>query len=310
MPAMPKADAAEALAALCAGLPVEGARRLLAGALRAAGVETPELDARLLAQEVTGLSHAALIAERERPLTVEQAARLRAFARRRLAGEPVSRILGRRAFFGRTFTITPDVLDPRPETELLVEAALRLRPGVEQLHEGPPVACDLGAGSGAIIVSLLAEWPALRGLAVDISAPALAVARRNAATHGVARRLLCVHGNWLDPVRGPVDVLLANPPYIPQADIAALQREVREHDPHLALSGGADGLSAYRAIARRARAVLNPGGWLLMEVGAGQAKAVRDLFLRTGLVVDEAILPSILPDLAGIGRAIAMKRNN
>ncbi len=307
---MPKTDAAEALAALRAGLPVERARRALAGLMRAANPDTPALDARLLVQAATGLSHAAIIAEADRPLTAEQAARLRAFARRRLAGEPVSRILGRREFFGRVFEITPHVLDPRPETELLVEAALRLRPHVERLHATPPVACDLGAGSGAIIVSLLAEWPGLHGLALDISPPALRVARRNAVRHGVARRLLCVRGDWLEPVGGPLNLMLANPPYIPQTDIAALRREVREHDPHLALSGGADGLMAYRAIARRARAVLRPGGWLLTEVGAGQAKAVRELFLRAGLTAEETVLPSILPDLAGIGRVVALKANN
>jgi len=231
-------------------------------------------------------------------------------ARRRLAGEPVSRILGRREFFGRVFAVTPEVLDPRPETELLVEAALRLRPHIEALAGSAPVACDLGSGSGAIIVSLLAEWPVLKGLAVDISAPALRVTRRNAAAHGVAKRLLCVQGSWLEPIGGPIDLLLANPPYISERDIAGLQREVREHDPHLALAGGADGLDAYRAIARRAKDVLRPGGWLLVEVGAGQAQAVRALFTRAGLAADEALLPSILADLAGVERVVALKRYN
>ena len=302
--------AGDDLSALRAGLPLREARAMLTRAFRAGGVDTPDLDARLLVQAATGLSHAALIAHDEAPLTTAQAAQLEEHARRRLAGEPVSRILGRREFFGRMFTITPDVLDPRPETELLVEAALRLRPHIEALHAGLPVACDLGAGSGAIIVSLLAEWPVLRGLAVDISAPALAVTRRNAATHGVRDRLLCVRGDWLAAVGGPVDLLLSNPPYIPQADIAALAPEVRAHDPHVALSGGVDGLNAYRAIAARAMRVLRPGGWLLAEVGAGQARAVRDLFLHAGLVADETLMPSILPDLAGVERIVALKRNN
>ncbi len=298
------------MARLRAGLALREARMLLARAFRNAGMETPALDARLLVQEATGVSHTALIANAEMPLGEEEAARLEEYARRRLAREPVSRILGRREFFGRTFEITPDVLDPRPETELLVEAALLLRPSLESRAENAPVACDLGAGSGAIIVSLLAEWRALKGLAVDISSAALGVTRRNAARHGVDCRLLCVRGSWLDAVGGPVDLLLANPPYIPEADMNGLQREVREHDPRLALAGGVDGLKAYRAIARRARAVLRPGGWLLVEVGAGQAEPVRALLAAAGLLADEGVLPSILPDLAGMERVVALKRNN
>ena len=312
IPRMARTEGEGDLAGLRAGLSLRDARIVLARALRAAGVETPALDARLLVQEATGTSHVHIIACGEDPLGEEEALRLQKFARRRLAGEPVSRILGRREFFGRTFIVTPDVLDPRPETELLVEAALRLRPHVEALQgdSGMPVACDLGSGSGAIIVSLLAEWLGLRGLAVDISMPALVVTRRNAAAHDVANRLLCVHGDWLEAIGGPIDLLLANPPYIPRDDIALLQREVREYDPHLALAGGADGLDAYRAIARRAQAVLRPGGWLLVEVGALMAEAVRTLFLQAGLAADEDVLPSVLPDLSGVERVVALKRNN
>ena len=310
MPLMTRAEGKDELAELRAGITLRAARMVLTRMLRASGVETPALDARLLVQEATDTSHAHLIARGEDPLSAEEAARLEEFARRRLAGEPVSRILGRREFFGRTFAITADVLDPRPETELLVEAALRLRPHIERMQGSElPIACDLGTGSGAIIVSLLAEWPGLRGLAVDVSAPALTVARRNAARHGVSDRLACVRGHWLEAIGGPVDLLLANPPYIPRAAIATLQTEVREHDPHLALDGGDDGLDAYRAIAARAARVLRPGGWLLVEVGAGQAQAVRDLFLRAGLTADEAAMPSIVPDLAGVDRIVALKGN-
>ena len=309
---MDRNEVERALARLRAGLTLRDARIVLAQALRAAGVETPALDARILVQEAAGIDHAHLIAHGETPLSEAGAARLLAFARRRLDGEPVSRILGRREFFGRTFIITPDVLDPRPETELLVEAALQLRPRIEEMQGGAgvPVACDLGSGSGAIIVSLLAEWPGLRGLAVDISAPALEVVRRNADAHGVANRLLCVRGDWLQAVGGPIDLLLANPPYVPEAALATLQREVREHDPRLALAGGEDGLAAYRAIARRVRAVLRLGGWLLVEVGAGMAEAVQALFLEAGLQADEKILPSILRDLSGLERVVALKSGN
>ncbi len=309
---MTRAEVERELARLKAGLTLRDARIVLARSLRAAGVETPALDARLLVQEATGTSHVHMIARGEDPLGEEEALRLQDFARRRLAGEPVSRILGRREFFGRAFTITPDVLDPRPETELLVESALRLRPHLEAVQgaSGIPVACDLGSGSGAIIVSLLAEWQGLRGLAVDISLPALAVTRQNAVAHGVSSRLQCVCGYWLEPIGGPVDLLLSNPPYIPEEELASLQREVREHDPRLALAGGADGLDAYRAIAQRARAVLRPGGWLLVEVGAEQAERVLSLFTEAGLTAEEDVMPRVLTDLAGIGRVVALKRNN
>lgn len=308
---MTRTEGKDDLAELRPGITLREARVVLARVLRARGVETPALDARILVQEATNISHAHLIARGEEPLGTDEVARLEAFARRRLAGEPVSRILGRRAFFGRTFEITPDVLDPRPETELLVEAALRLRPHIERMQgdSGIPVACDLGTGSGAIIIALLAEWPGLRGVAVDISAPALAVARRNAAAHGVLDRLVCVRSHWLEAIGGPVDLLLANPPYIARADIATLQTEVRKHDPHLALDGGADGLDAYRAIAARAGRVLRPGGWLLVEVGAGQGQAVRELFLQAGLMAEEEVMPSILCDLAGVERVVALKGN-
>ena len=287
--------------------PLMQVRHALARRFRQAGLATPELDARLLLQQATGLSHAALIAEeRSRTLDAQQAERLARMAERRLRGEPVSRILGRRAFLGRDFIITPDVLDPRPETELLVETALKLRPRIEALHAGPPLLCDAGAGSGCIIVSLLAEWPGARGLALDISAAALAVTRRNAALHGVAQRLRCVRSNWLDAINGPLDLLLSNPPYLSTDDMQKRPPEVR-HDPALALAAGDDGLAAYRHLARRAARVLRPGGWLLLEVGAGQAEKVRALFTRAGFRPGDA-LPPILPDLAGIPRMVALQR--
>ena len=282
-------------------------RHALATLLREQGIATADIDARLLLQHATGLSHAALIAEeRSRRLDEAEAARLDEWTRRRLAGEPVSRIIGRRGFFGRDFIISPDVLDPRPETELLVEAALKLRPCIEALHAGPPLLCDAGAGSGCIIVSLLAEWPQARGLALDISAEALAITQHNAAMHGVDKRLLCLCSDWLQAVGGPLDILLSNPPYLTTRDMQRLPAEVR-HDPARALAAGQDGLAAYRQLAQRARLVLRPGGWLLLEVGQGQARAVRALFEHAGFRAHPA-LPPIMADLAGIDRIIALQR--
>ncbi len=305
---------------LVAGLELAQARRRLAQAFRAAGLDTPQLDARLLLQHATGLSHAALIAEERRLLTAAEAECLRELARRRLhLREPVSRIIGKRAFFGRDFLVTPHVLDPRPDTEALVEATLKLRRQIEAHHEGTgsragqgvawPIICDLGTGSGAIIVSLLAEWPAARGLAVDISPAALRVTRHNARAHGVAHRLLCVRGNWLDAIGGPLDIVVSNPPYITEREMRALPPEVR-HDPTLALAGGTDGLVPHRAIARRAADVLRPGGWLLAEVGTRrQAEAALALFAETaGLEPVESILPAVLPDLAGRPRAVTLRK--
>ena len=291
-----------------AGQTLHEVRRALAQALRKSGIPNADLDARLLLQQAAGLSHAALIAEeRERVLNLREAAQLADMLRRRLAGEPVSRILGRREFMGREFLVSPDVLDPRPETELLVEAALRLRTRIEALHEGAPLICDAGTGSGCVIVSLLAEWPAARGLALDISQAALRVARRNAEHHAVGDRLACVRGDWLNAVGGPLDVLVSNPPYLRADEMRALPREVR-HDPPTALAAGDDGLAAYRALALHAADVLRPGGWLLLEVGRGQAEDVQALFQACGFVCDGAALPAVLPDLAGIPRVVALRR--
>lgn len=276
-------------------MPLETAGRLLAaarGRLKAAGIATAALDARLLLQHAAGLSHAQLVADPD--LTVEEraAARFESFIRRRLAHEPVSRILGEREFHGRIFMVTPDVLDPRPDTEALIEEALpRLKPGMRVL--------DLGAGSGAVIVTLLAERAGVTGVAVDVSPAALSVTMENARRLGVADRLTAVEGSWYDAVAGRFDVIVSNPPYIAAADIAGLAAEVRNFDPHLALAGGADGLAAYRAIAAGAAAHLTPGGLVVVEVGAGQSEDVAAIFRARGLA-----LAASRADLGGHTRAL------
>jgi release factor glutamine methyltransferase len=193
---------------------------------------------------------------------------------RRVFGEPVSRILGVRNFFGRDFVVSPEVLDPRADTETLVEAALPL------LGQGRIL--DLGAGSGAIIVTLLAERPEASGVAVDLSPGALAITADNARRHGVASRLSLLEGSWFSPVEGCFDLIVSNPPYIPAGDIEGLDREVRDFDPHLALAGGTDGLDAYRVLAGGAARFLSPSGALLLEIGAGQAAAITGLFVGEG----------------------------
>lgn len=238
------------------------------------GVERPAQDARLLLAGVLGVSRGDVLAIDDRIAELSEADAFLAAVKRRADGEPVSRIRGEREFYGRTFAVTPDVLDPRPDTELLVEL------GLEKLPPGGRV-LDLGTGSGCILVSILAERPDARGVGVDLSRAALEVARRNAERHGVGPRAELVNGSW-DAAAGVFDVVVSNPPYIPSGDIGGLAVEVRAHDPALALDGGPDGLSAVRDILKTAREALGADGWLAMEVGFDQTEAVMDLAAKAG----------------------------
>lgn len=257
-------------------MPADTLASLLAAAsARLTGSDTPTLDARLLLQAAAGLSREDLILGPDRPLTPAQRDRFESFIARRVQHEPVSRILGEREFYGRVFTVTPDTLDPRPDTETIIEAALALMPKAARL-------LDLGTGTGAIAVTLLAERPDATGVATDLSPAALAVARENARRLGVAARLTLSEGSWFLPVAGAFDIILSNPPYIPAGDIAGLSPEVRNFDPSLALSGGTDGLDPYRIIAVGAAAHLAAGGHVLVEIGAGQAEDVAAIFVGHG----------------------------
>lgn len=194
---------------------------------------------------------------------------------RRLAREPLTRIIGARDFWGRTFRVTPAVLDPRPDTETLIAAVLK--------GPAPARLLDLGTGSGILAVTLLAEWPAAHGVATDISAAALAVAGDNAQRHGVAARLDLRQADWWDGVTGHFDLIVANPPYIAIAEMPGLAPEVRDHDPHLALTDGADGLTAYRAIIAGLVAHLAPGGRVALEIGWTQGAAAAAMLADAGL---------------------------
>jgi release factor glutamine methyltransferase len=217
---------------------------------------------------------------------------------RRIAREPISHILGSKGFWTLQFAVTPDVLTPRPETELLVETALEFIP-----PEKPALVLDLGVGSGAILLSVLSERPDAVGVGVDVSEAALAVARANAEAVGVAERVEWRVSNWGEGLEGGFDVIVSNPPYIASAEIARLAPEVSRHEPHLALDGGADGLDAYRALLPRIRALLNPGGRFALEVGRGQAPAVWALADQAGLApLDKRA------DLAGIDRVVTGRR--
>lgn len=270
----------------------------IASALEDAGIDDPRREARLLLASALELSLTRLITEPNAPLG-EKAERLSQWLARRLAHEPLTRIRGQREFRGRLFRVTPDVLDPRPETEELVDVVLA-RLGTRISEPAPLRLLDLGTGSGALIVSLLAELPKATGCAVDISAPALAIARENAEAQGVATRLTCHLGDLYEGLEGRFDVIVSNPPYIPGADLVGLERAVADYDPVLALDGGPDGLAFYRRIIGRAANHLVAGGLLAMEMGAGQASLV-------GAMLHDASFSAveIHRDLAGHDRHVS-----
>ena len=243
-------------------------------ALIDADIELSALDARLLMQAVVGLSHEAIIAEPDFALNHHQVLRFKTFIDRRLAHEPVSRILGVREFYGRSFQVTKAVLDPRADTETLIELALEL------IGDDFNTLLDIGTGSGAIAVTLLAERPHLMGIAIDISEAALHVAKQNALANGVSGRLTFHRSSWFEGLNQKFDLIVSNPPYIPHQDIAGLDVEVRDHDPHLALDGGHDGLFAYSAIATGAKRHLNDAGLVIVEIGAGQGEDVKAIFAQ------------------------------
>jgi release factor glutamine methyltransferase len=289
------------------GLPIAAVRRRLAGAFRDAGLDSPELDARILVGHALGLDHTALAARGAEPLGGEplaavEAGRIAALARRRLAREPVARIVGYKEFWGLPLLLDAATLVPRPQTETVVEAALDAsdRGGA---RSRPLRLADLGTGSGALILALLTELPAAHGVATDVSMPALARARANAAALGLAGRAAFVACDYAAALDGPFDLVAANPPYIAHAEIAGLDPEVRDFDPPAALDGGHDGLDGYRTIAAQARRLLAADGHLVLELGAGQREAVENIVGTAGLAVTDA-----RRDLAGTARALVVKR--
>ncbi|WP_206456070.1 peptide chain release factor N(5)-glutamine methyltransferase [Aurantimonas marina] len=270
--------------------------------LRAAGSATPEFDARLLLAECAGLPLGEVHSASATAVSSGAAARLESRLTRRLAGEPVHRILGRRAFYEHEFELSPETLEPRPDTEILVDEARKAMAAIIK-QRGECLCADIGTGSGAIAVSLLALFPQSRALAIDISAGALATAYRNAEAAGVASRMLPVLSNYLAAAGGPLDLVLSNPPYIRSGDIPSLTVEVREHDPLAALDGGEDGLDAYRAIAAGIDAVLRPGGRVIVEIGIGQEDEVAAIFASQRLRLDVSTR-----DFSGVVRVLGFSR--
>jgi len=265
--------------------------------LAQAGVANPRSEARTLLAAAAECEIEAVFGYPERGLAPRAERRLDAYLRRRQAGEPVSRILGRREFWGLTFAINAATLDPRPDSEVLVAAALAAFSG----HGRPLRILDLGTGSGCLLLAVLSERPQAEGVGVDLSAEACRMARHNARALGLADRARFLCADWAEPIAGRFDIILCNPPYIEEGAIAALAPDVSLYDPRPALSGGADGLDAYRRIGAEIARCLAPDGLAFIEIGFGQATAVSDILSANLDAVDTRA------DLAGIERCLVAR---
>jgi release factor glutamine methyltransferase len=250
-----------------------------AAMLAKAGFETPKRDARVLLCEAAGIDHAALLRDPDARLGDDAAMRLQAFVERRLAREPVSRILGRREFWGLSLRITPDVLDPRADTETLVAAALE---ALRDRRGDPLRILDLGTGSGALLCACLSEFPHALGVGTDRSEAACQIACQNLAACGLVSRGAIVCGDWGEALVGGFDLVVSNPPYIASGTIGTLAPEVRDYDPRAALDGGTDGLAAYRAIAADLGHLAAPDGIAIVEIGFDQAESAAECFRQAG----------------------------
>jgi len=290
-------DRAESRPATLAALTGEVRRylgRAFSGQARAGAAG---LDARLIVAAAAGIAAERLPAVGDRPVDPTVAETAWILARRRADGEPTARLFGRKEFWSLDLALSPTVLVPRPDTETLVAAALDwVEAGGRRA--APLRLLDLGTGSGAILLALLSELPLAFGVGVDLDPAALVTARQNAAALGLAERSGFVASDWAAALGGRFDLIAANPPYVETAAIAALEPEVKDHDPVRALDGGADGLAAYRAIVPALRRLLRPDGPVLLEVGAGQAPAVAALLGEAGLETTSRT------DLAGIERVV------
>ncbi|MEM9277514.1 MAG: peptide chain release factor N(5)-glutamine methyltransferase [Pseudomonadota bacterium] len=273
--------------------------RSAGGKIKAMQSSTPELDARLLLQEATGMSASRLISMSGERLETKSLSRVNAMLERRLDGEPVHRILGWREFYGRKFCLSGDTLVPRPETEILVEAVLEpMQDRREEIR-----ILDIGTGSGVIAITLAAELSNSEIVATDVSEDALATARGNAEFIGVTARTSFVHSDLFENVDAKFDLIVSNPPYIPDREIGLLQKDVQLFDPHRALAGGEDGLDFYRAIFAECRNHLTDDGAVYVEIGMGQAEDVTLIANKNGF---DAV--TTFPDLSGIVRVVEAKR--
>ena len=271
-----------------------GALRAAIRTLRDAAITDPARDARLLLAHAMDITPDRLTLCLTDALPTSAAAHFAAMITARLTHQPIAQIIGRRLFWGRTFRVTKDVLDPRPETETLIAEALK---------SPAKTILDLGTGTGIILLTLLAEWPDAQGTGTDISAAALAVAHDNAQALGLVPRATFTLSNWFTALTNRYDLITSNPPYIAADEMSHLSPDVLNHEPHIALTPGGDGLDAYRAIAAGALLHLNPNGRLIVEIGPSQGAAVCAFFRAVGLLT-----PTIWPDLDGRDRIVVAHR--
>ena len=275
---------------------IAAARQTLTRAFAAAALDSPELDARILVGHALGLDAAGIVSQGARQVTSSERTAMAALAQRRLAHEPVARILGVKEFWGLPFRLNEETLVPRPETETVVETALAAL-GPRRQHALR--IADLGTGSGALLLALLSECPRAIGIGTDLSTKAIACARRNARALRLHERASFTVCNYGAALKGSFDLVVSNPPYVRRGDIATLQPEVRLFDPARALDGGDDGLHGYRTITADAGRLLAANGLIVVELGAGQASAVTTFFSTVGLAVE-----SPRADLSAVPRAL------
>ena len=267
--------------------------------LARAGIDTARMDARLLLAEATGLTAESIFAHPGRPLVEAQAGRFEGLVERRRGRQPMAQILGRREFWSLAFKVTEHTLTPRPDSEILVEAAAGWLDGREGGRNAPVRVLDLGTGTGCLLLALLSEFPGATGVGLDVSPRALEVARENARDLGMEKRTRMIQGDWRDGLSGSYEVVFLNPPYIPDRDLEGLEPEVSAFEPRLALAGGPDGLESYRIAISSLAQVLPPGGLAVIEIGLGQAPAVAEISQGNNLQVIE-----IKKDLANIPRCV------
>lgn len=268
--------------------------------LEAAGVDSPVIDARILLLSATGVPRMTLISEPHTPLSAEAQALLDSYVTRREAREPVAHIVGERGFWSLVLKSDRRALVPRPETEVIVDLILK------NAEEAAPLRIlDLGTGSGAILLALLAERPQWSGIGIDVSIEALKLAEENAAMHNLSERAVFVQGSWVEGITGPFDVVVSNPPYIPSADIEGLDIDVRDHDPMMALDGGDDGLEPYRHLLPLLPGLIKPWGLFAFEFGIGQAGDVKAL----ADAVPGLVKTAIIKDLSDKERVIIGRRD-
>ncbi|NQV45373.1 MAG: peptide chain release factor N(5)-glutamine methyltransferase [Rhodospirillales bacterium] len=273
------------------------AAQAVAKELKASGVESSRLDARLLVSHAAGVAPETYLTNPERELDAAARDRITGLMLRRMLREPMSHILGEREFWSMAFDVTPDTLTPRPDTECLVESVLTT---IRKLGRTDDLSIlDLGTGTGCILLALLSELPGAHGLGIDISADALCVAQQNASRHGLDSRAEFKVGDWFAPVEGMFDVIVSNPPYIESNDIVLLDPEVAKHEPWMALDGGPDGLMCYREICSTASMFLDPEGVIALEVGSEQSGVVENILIDSGFSAVR-----VQQDLAGRNRVV------